>query len=310
MQKVATNETLKIDFQQTVSQLIEHDIGQQLLALATQSQLEELTKDIVKKDLYQFPSFIKLVAQHFNLTDCPDKFVHKHLEHLLWVQHRRALWHSGRIQSPRAFGYRLRVEGKQYLQATSGFPTILISPMTLAYEDILWMAGALDGSREIAMYGEGLNRDEFFEQIKGMFNLTGFHLIGTTLMAARKILLILEQGGLFLTYPDFVYTGHKVSYAQFFGMRWPFSSSFISICARQNYMLLPCYMQRKATNLIVHFEPPLQTCLPENTTSDPRWAQHLMGATIAQILEKMILRNPAQWLLLATLMAECHQQAS
>ncbi len=310
MQKVATNKMLKVDFQQSVAQLIEHDIGQELLALATQSQIEDMTQNIIKKDLYQFPSFIKLVAQRFNLTDSPEKFVHKHLEHLLWVQHRRALWHSGRIRSMRTVGCKLRVEGKQHLQATEGFPTILISPMTFAYEDILWVSEALGGSREIVIYGEGLSRDGFIDHMSGILKLTGLNLIGTSSMVARDILLVLKRNGIFLTYPDFVYTGHKVSHAQFFGMRWPFSSSFISICARRNCMLLPCYMQRKATNLIVHFEPPLQTCLPENATSDPRWSQHIMGATVAQLLEKMILCNPEQWLLLATLMAECPQQGS
>jgi lauroyl/myristoyl acyltransferase len=302
-------EELRVDFQHTVAQLLEHDIGCRILAMATPAQLAELAEDIAATDLYNFPSVLNVAAGFLPSEHSPDRFVRRHLEHLLWAQHRRALWRSGRVRSPESLGCRFSVEGREHFEATLGQPTILITPMTLVYEDALWIAKLIGESRECVIYGEGLNQDDIFDQVAGVIDLSGSQVVSGAAIAPREILRVLKRGGLFLTYPDFVYDEHGVQHAQFMGMRWPFSSSFIKLCARPGTMLLPCFIEREANDLVVNLEQPVKMVLPEGEQPDPRWAQHVAAATVAQLLEEMILRNPAQWLLLSTLVAECMQRA-
>src|SRR5262245_3982409 len=101
-------EKLKVDFRATVAQLLDHEIGARLLALATPQQLMELAREIAQADLFQFPSVINAAAQ-FILGDLlSEDFVARHLEHLVWVEHRRAVWQSGRIRSLREVGCELK----------------------------------------------------------------------------------------------------------------------------------------------------------------------------------------------------------
>jgi lauroyl/myristoyl acyltransferase len=297
--------TTKVDFQQTVAQLLDHDIGRRLLAFATSGMLEEMAKDITSADLYRFASVIRKACSLLHLDADSEVIVRQHLEHLLWIQHRSAIWRNGRITSPENLGCRLYIEGEKHLASTSGYPTILITPMMFAYEDALWIYHRLCKPREIVIYGEGLRRDQLFAIVNTVFGLNNLYFADRP----RIIVNILHRGGIFLTYPDFVYAGHRVHHAEFLGMNWPFSSGFITICSRPNTMLLPCYGRREGNDLLLELEEPLQVVLAPGTKSDRRWTQHLIGANIARILERMILRNPSQWQLLSTIVAECAQRA-
>ncbi len=304
------DEESRVDFQSTVEQLLEHDIGRRILALATPAQLAELADEIAAVDLYNFPSVLRVAASLLPAEQDPDAFVRRHLEHLLWSQHRRAMWRSGRIRSPESVGCRFSVEGTEHVEATLGEPTIVITPMSLVYEDSLWMIKAIAGSRDCIIYGEGLGQDSLYDQVAGVFDLGGVRVAGSATIAPREILRVLKRGGSFITYPDFVYDGHAVEYAQFMGLRWPFSSAFIALCSRPGTMLLPCFLKREANDLIFNFEQPVQVVLPDGAPTDPRWTRSVVAATVAQLLEEMVLRNPAQWLLLSTLIAECMQRAT
>ena len=303
------DQNLKISLQEKISQLVEHDIGCQFLAVAGCLQLKKIAREIVSRDLYSFPSVIKAAANHLKLTDNLEEFVADHLEHILWVGHREALWRSGRIDSPQSVGIKFSIKGIKNLRMTKNFPIVLISPMTLAYADVLWIARKALKLRDIVIYGEGLVTDSTFSDVSSVFDLNGVNLVGADSAGVRKILGTLNKGGIFLTYPDFVYSGHKVQYCKVLGMKWPFSSSFISICSRNETMLLPCYVRRKCNTIFFHLEQPLQVVLPEGASSNPRWSQQLVGTAVAQLLTNMIIRNPVQWLLLSSVIAECNQRA-
>ena len=92
-------------------------------------------------------------------------------------------------------------------------------------------------------------------------------------------------------------------------MRWPFSSSFIALCAKPGNMLLPGYLRREANGITIVFAEPVQIPAREEGEVNRRWVMHLVAATVAQLLEEMILANPAQWLLLLTLVAKAEQRA-
>ena len=282
--------------------------GEFSLDLATPAQIEQLA-ELATKDLDHCATAIRAAARFLPVELDEEEFVQRHLEHLLWVEHRQALWNSGRIHSPESIGYQLNVEGRQHLQATKGHPTVLITPMMLAFEDALWMTHTLFASREIALYGEDVFEEGSFSRIAKILKLANVSLVGATPASARVALRILRRGGCFLTYPDFVYRGHKVQHSKLLGIRWPFSSSFIALCAKPGNMLLPGHLRREANDITVVFAEPVQIPPREEGNVDPRWLMHLVAATVAQMLEEMILANPAQWLLLLTLVANAEQRA-
>ncbi len=279
------------------------------LERATPQHLTSLAQTVANEDLLHYATAIRASGQLLPAELDLEELVQAHLEHLLWVEHRKALWRSGRITSPDSVGCNLRFEGLEHLEATVGFPTILVTPMMLAYEDALWLTHALYGSREVALYGEGLIHDSIFAEIGKVLDLSNIRLVGPTPASVRSVLRVLRHNGVFLTYPDFVYRGHKVQHANFFGQEWPFSSSFIALCATAGNMLLPCYLRRAANDLTMHFVQPVQVPQHEEEMIDRRWVMHMVGASVASLLEEMILSNPAQWLLLLTLVAKAEQRA-
>ena len=294
--------------QSTLARLLAQQVGGFPLELATPTQIKELAQLVATEDLLHYATAIRAAAKLLPLKVDEEELVPAHLEQLLWVEHRQALWRSGLIRSAESVGCRLQVEGREHMEATTGHPTVLVTPMMLAYEDALWMTHSLSASREVAIYGEGVFTEGSFSQIAKILGLTNVVLVGATPASVLVALRVLRRGGYFLTYPDFVYRGHKVQHARLFGMKWPFSSSFIALCAKPGNMLLPCHIRREANDLTIEFAQAVQ--IPEREEGvDRRWLMHLVAATIARLLEEMILANPAQWLLLLTLVGKAEQRA-
>jgi lauroyl/myristoyl acyltransferase len=299
----------EVSIQNTLAGLLAQQLSGFSPELATPSEIKELARMVATEDHLFYATAIRAAAKLLPLKMDEEELVQAHLEHLLWVEHRQALWRSGSIRSADSVGYRLRVEGRENLEATTGHPTVLITPMMLAYEDALWMIHSLSASRDVALYGEGVIKEGAFSQLTEILGLTNVVLVGETPASVIVILRVLRRGGFFLTYPDFVYRGHKVQHTHFFGMKWPISSSFIALCARPGNMLLPCHFRREENDLTIEFAPPVQVPAREEGAVDRRWLKHLMAATVARLLEEMILANPAQWLLLLTLVAKAEQRA-
>lgn len=295
--------------QSTLAGLLAQQVGGFPLELATPAQIEQLAQLVASKDLLHYATATRGAAQLLPLEINEEEFVQRHLEQLLWIEHRQALWRSGRVHSAESVGCQLNVEGREHLEATEGHPTVLITPMMLAYEDALWMTHSLGASREVALYGEDVFEEGAFSRVAQILGLTNVSLVGASPASARVALRILRRGGVFLTYPDFVYRGHKVQHSRLFGMKWPFSSSFIALCASPGNMLLPCHFRREANDITIVFAEPVQIPPREKGDVDRRWVMHLVAATVARLLEEMILANPAQWLLLLTLVAKAEQRA-
>jgi hypothetical protein len=298
------------NFSRALSELAGHEVGGRLLASAPPSQLARVATWIADDDLGGLATAIGAAADRLGLRVEAGRFAARHIEHLLWCEQRKALWRSGRIRSRAAIGLKLRLRGRRHLRATARSPTILISPMVASFEDVLWILRDALGERRLAVYGEGLSRDGVFAQVGTVIDLDSIALVGSSTAGTREILRTLAGNGVFVTYPDFVYAGHKAVSVQFLGMAWPFSSSFISLCARGGTMLLPGALKRDGDNLSLHFEAPVEVAGPASGRSDPRWSQRLVGATVARLLERLILSNPEQWALLTTVVAQCHQRAT
>jgi len=231
-------EDLKVSFQRTIAQLVDHYIGCRLLAQASPEQLYRLAQEIVAEDLYRFPSVVKEAAKLLRLTGDLDAFVVRHLEHLLWVEHRRALWHCSPTSTRSAFDLGLLIKGQEHLAATVGAPTVLITPMSLPYEDSLWLARNLFPDRNVIVYGEDIGSTASLFAGKDQTSSCSFRLVGPSPTAVFDILNVLDGGGCFLTYPDFVYSGHNAQPIVLLGQKWPLSSGFIS-CSRTIIFLGP-----------------------------------------------------------------------
>ncbi len=297
-----------IDLSRCLGELGSHDIGRHLLAAATPAQLARVAALIAQDESSGLTRALGMVAERLGMPD-PRAFAEQHLEHLLWCEHRKALWSSGLLCDPADLGCSLRYTGKRNLRASEGSPTILISPMVLAYEDALWIVKEMLGSRPAVVYGEGLSANGAFARVSAVTDLAGLQLVDSSLSAMRKILATLGSGGVLVTYPDFVYKEHKALSAPMLGVPWPFSRSFVSLCARHGTMLLPCCPVRNGKAISVHCETPVQVDSPQGRQVDQRWSLQLTGVTVARLLEVMILRNPAQWALLATVIGQCEQRA-
>lgn len=299
----------KIDIHEELRSLIAHDLGAQLFSRMGAEQLRKVAADIVNVDLYRFPTFVKLTAKALNLSDDLDGFVQRHIEHLLWAHKRVAMWRCGNQASRHSLACQTKVIGADYLMQTEGYPTIAISPMTLPYEDALWVTRKIFASRDLIMYGEDISMGGGFDKVNEVFGLKNFNVVGAGKSAPRAILQVLNKSGVFLTYPDFVYEGHKVHRTKFMGVEWPFSSSFLSLCMRENTMLLPVFLRRSSGNCLeITFEQPVYIAESMESSKDRIWAKHFIAATLADILQRLISREPAHWLLLSSLLAECRHK--
>jgi hypothetical protein len=295
----------QIDCQRLFRELINEPSARRLLALTPDSSLRDMASQIVDQDLYFYASVARSAASILQIRRDQREFVQDHVEHQLWVHKRRALWLSGQIQSKNDVGLKWRVDGEENYLATEGRPTVLISPMTLAYEDALWLSSQIFSPREVAMYGEGLVPDRMYSQIQRVFDLETIHLVSSALAIVR----VLRKGGLFLTYPDFVYRSHRAHRANFFGMQWPMSLGFISICSKPGTLLIPACLSHVGEEIVFRFFEPVEIESCGEGQTDKRWTQYLVGAAVARMLEEMVLCNPAQWQLLPTLIAHCSQRA-
>src|ERR1700755_2282609 len=113
--------------QETLARLLGQEVGGYSLELATPAQLSELAETVATEDLLHYGTATRAAAQLLPMELDAQAFVREHLEHLLWVEQRKALWRGGHIRSPQSVGCRLNVEVREHLEATVGVPTVLIT---------------------------------------------------------------------------------------------------------------------------------------------------------------------------------------
>jgi len=78
----------------------------------------------------------------------------------------------------------------------------------------------------------------------------------------------------------------------------PMSKGFVHLATRPGVMLLPCLQTREGRGICARFEEPV---LLDSSQVDPEWTEQMAAQLIASMLEGLISRSPAQWLLLPTL---------
>lgn len=281
--------------------------GKHLLAIASTDQLSRIARQLQADDPYGERTHLRKALARMGLTAADDMAAV--LEHQLWCVHREAAWACGTADTG-SLAKSFVIEGAEWAMQTEGHPTVLVAPMMLALADASWLLTqaipTLAPDRQVTLYGE--------EVVAGQagFPEVDKRIAGSGRAALQAILDSLSTGGVFCTYPDFVYDGHEALSVSFFGAPRPMSASFASIASRPGTMLLPVLASRAGTEgdglLCRFFEP---VFIPDDGRTEDMEQRRLRRQRIAQLvarmLEDLISEQPHQWRLLPTLSFDAPQ---
>ena len=270
-------------------------LGRRMLAAMDARELQSMAQAIAADDPYWENGFL---ARALRLAGADGTEVREVIEHQLWCTWRQARWATKKL-TREDLGQSLEVTGREWIAETIGKPTILIAPMTLctwdAVESVQHFARRECGDREILFYGEDMgSHDARF-------------VAGDDITVLRRISRTLAEGGVFCTYPDFVYRGHPVLPVRMFGVPRPMSSGFAYLAARPGVHLLPCLLLRQGETIHAEICEPI--LLEDNSEPGGPSFQSLTAQVVASTLEELIRRAPSQWLLLPTLSFDAPEMA-
>lgn len=272
-------------------------VGRRLLATADAGALEALTAHLVSDDPYGERRHLELALARVGRPGESEAAI----RHQVWCAHREAAWRTGRLDAA-ALGSSLIMDGDHWAQETEGYPTVLISPMTLALSDASWVIAhaipRLAPQRPVLVYGDGLEPGDI-----GIADVDA-RMAGDGRDALRRIRETLAARGVFCTYADFVYDGHEATRVELFGRPHPISSAFVGLASQPNTMLLPCLLTRTADDAVrcCFSEPTLVTIEPgPQSTAQRIWHHRMVAQLVGTTLETLIGEAPLQWQLLATL---------
>lgn len=195
-----------------------------------------------------------------------------------------------------------QILGRRFLDETSGQAVILLTPMMLPLLDVLEIVNISFKGRQIIFYGERLDTTKA-EALSSVFkaNKLSFARMGSG--GVKEILRCMNKGGVFCTYPDFVYDGHKAVAGMLFGQRRPFSRSFMKLCRRPGACILPVRID--CVNRNAEFLEPILLDFPGDLPR--RVAERSTIDIVCRLMEELIRLSPECWLLLGTLHARCEQ---
>jgi hypothetical protein len=289
-----------VDLESDLWACLTTDDGRERLAALDDDELPQLAGDLLQRDPY---GTVGLLRAAFSIVGSPARPVAA-VEHSLWCAVREARWLRGRLRHEDV-GEALQVEGCEHLQACMGHPTVLISPMTLGTHDALAIVRTLHARHgrgaPLACYGEGM------ESLVSLRPELSRLFVGAAMAGMRRALDTLSSGGIFVTYPDFVYAGHVALPGRLFGTPRPLSAGFAGLCARPGTRLLPCLMTRRGSRLQVRFYPAVVYADPAGLPAGApgrNVARRVVARVTSGILEALIRERPEQWRLLATLTHE------
>lgn len=275
--------------------------GLETLASLTNTAIDEISETAVQEDWYGDMHLIKTAVQEIWKTPTANSFI----VHSIWCSHREARWLHGKTKNIELINNFYQPE---HFIETQNKPTIIIAPMTLGTYDALQITlNAIDRfqpERPIIFYGENMESYlALHPEHKKLF-------APNSLQGIKQILETLASGGLFLTYPDFVYQGHAAIQGELFGMPRSFSSSFLKILLKSEAEILPVTIVKSENELQMRFFRSISTKKPSEYKLLPTAVQvELNCLLVSKILEGLILQIPNQWRLLSTLTHESEGMA-
>lgn len=264
--------------------VVADDARRERLAALEEPELSRIAHRLIDRDAYGNNARL---AEALGAAGAPaPDALHQHMTHLLWCGWREARHRSGQ----RPVSGAALVDPNQ-LEAVRGRPTILLVPMTLCMPDAAQVLQDIAGDRPFIMYGEGLG-DHTSSGVTGRFAQPGLAGLG-------EILDVLDRGGVFATFADFVYGNHRQDPMTLFGRQHPVSSAFIGLLGRPGTVVLPLTCVRRGAHIDVHLRAPWPV--------GPDMSREARVAGVSERLEQLIGMVPPQWLLMATLTFESPQ---
>jgi len=292
---------------QSLRRLASDQTGKHFLAMASGDLLSRIARQLQASDPYGEGTHLRAALARMGLTAAND--IATVLEHQLWCVHREAAWACGTADTG-LLAKSFTIQGAEWVTQTVGHPTILVAPMMLAMADASWILTQaipkLAPGRQVILYGEEVETGQSgFPEIDS-------RIAGSGRAALQAILHSLSAGGVFCTYPDFVYDSHEALSVPFFGAPRPMSASFASIASRPGTMLLPVLTSRSRADgdgLLCRFFEPVFIA-DEGSTEDMeqrRFRRQRVAELVARMLEGLISEQPHQWRLLPTLSYDAPQ---
>ncbi|MBK8458679.1 MAG: hypothetical protein IPL47_17390 [Phyllobacteriaceae bacterium] len=192
----------------------------------------------------------------------------------------------------------VNIHGAVNLSNAGESPIAFLCPMSVMTSDGMAAIEAITNSvlagRPSITYGEDMG--ELIERephLKAFFPRPG----GNPL---REILDVLDRNGVFFTYCDFAYAGHKTVSPEFLGGSRVFSRGFVRLLQKTRPILVAAYITLDGDVLNVHCEKPitaLRDC-PSTPTIEA------VSALVSNATARLVAKLGTQWLLLPTLTFE------
>lgn len=288
------------DLEKTLRQYLEDPRGRQWLQSLDETGIRAVAGKLIRENPYGDIGLLSKTIEGVWGKDLLSEFI----EHAVWCAHREAI-HRSNVNGIAQPQINFTARGIEHLHETSGQPTIIISPMTLCTDDavdgIVTVLKQHQPGRKIIFYGEHmesyLQRRPEYSSLFASDNVVGI----------KKILSVLHDGGLFLTYPDFVYNAHGAIETELFGRPRSVSSGLLKIAARTNAIFLPA--------AIKHITGSIEFCFfdgvpqPESPAAYAGFREQVLAIVISKLLEGLIDQVQGQWRLLPTLSQEAAEMA-
>lgn len=272
--------------------LVNDEVGARVLSRLTAPDISCLADELYRKDIYRAASVARRAIALMPACHDLEALAAAHLEHTLWCSWRMAQAATGTLIESE-----WHAEGEECLRETRNQPTIVVAPMTMPLVDVLSFLAKFFADRRVVVYGEGLPSDGWAMRHRDLSILGN-----ASVQSSRSILQMLQRGGVFCTYPDFVYSGHACVEGALFGMPRLYSSAFLSFCARPGVHVLPLLLSREVDSMRAQFYDPIVFASPDAAAKSG--TRMLILQIVARLLEASISQKPEQWLLLGTLAAE------
>nr|WP_255492614.1 hypothetical protein [Luteimonas sp. RC10] len=125
------------------------------------------------------------------------------------------------------------------------------------------------------------------------------------MQGVKQIMDVLAHGGVFCTYPDFVYRGRGALPYAMFGRPRSMASAMLSIAMKTRAVLLPAQCRLTVDQISIEVDEPLAIDAGVKGAEGLRFLTDAVGG----ILEQQISANPSAWLLLNSLVAASPQMA-
>lgn len=293
---------MQSDFQQTLLEYMSDVAGRCMLANLSDEGIDGVARCMTQIDPYNNCGHLQAALRLVGGSGSTREI----LAHQLWCNVRDAQWCTGALKR-QSLQDAVDIEGAKWFQETIGYPTVILAPMMLGTVDAVYCAQTalqrLAPHRPCLFYGEEM--ETLFlrlPELRQAFAAPGRRLL-------HQILDTLGQNGMFMTYPDFVYQGHRALDVEMFGVPRGLSSSFASICTRPGTQILPALQTRSGDRISIRFFEPFTLDSSAVTAEEKCLQQRVCAQLLTSVLEGLIYQAPSQWLLLGTLTSESPQMA-